>query len=163
MRERGWYDRKGVTVLEGKWQDFVGTQLLEDMPFDAVYTDTFSEEYEGEEQIYTRLDLLTRVAPPDLRLFFDRLPKLLAGPNARFSFFNGLGATSTYNAFLADTMLTAARCAFLRCVYALSGSSPLRTWHRRGVGRYRCCHARRGAMGQHARVLRYEAISATRL
>ncbi|KAH8988028.1 S-adenosyl-L-methionine-dependent methyltransferase [Lactarius akahatsu] len=76
MRERGWYDRKGVVVLEGKWQDFVGTELLEDMTFDAVYTDTFSEEYE------------------DLRLFFDHLPKLLAGPNARFSFFNGLGATN---------------------------------------------------------------------
>ncbi|KAI9437714.1 hypothetical protein H4582DRAFT_2111855 [Lactarius indigo] len=76
MRERGWYDRKGVIVLEGKWQDFVGTKILEDMMFDAVYTDTFSEEYE------------------DLRLFFDHLPKLLAGPNARFSFFNGLGATN---------------------------------------------------------------------
>ncbi|KAH9083366.1 hypothetical protein EDB83DRAFT_2328861 [Lactarius deliciosus] len=74
MRERGWYDRKGVIVLEGKWQDFVGTELLEDMTFDAVYTDTFSG--------------------GNLRLFFDHLPKLLAGPNARFSFFNGLGATS---------------------------------------------------------------------
>ena len=101
MRERGWYDRKGVTVLEGKWQDFVGTKLLEDMQFDAVYTDTFSEEYEGEEHVHTRLNLLTRAAPQDLRLFFDRLPKLLAGPNARFSFFNGLGATSTYITFLA--------------------------------------------------------------
>jgi len=45
MRERGWYDRKGVTVLEGKWQDFVGTKMLEGMRFDAVYMDTFSEEY----------------------------------------------------------------------------------------------------------------------
>jgi protein arginine N-methyltransferase 2 len=94
MRERGWYDRKGVVVLEGKWQDFVGTNLLEDMVFDMVYTDTFSEEYEGDEQVCTCLYLLTRVAPPDLRLFFDHLPKLLAGPSARFSFFNGLGATS---------------------------------------------------------------------
>jgi|SRR5712671_7118703 len=48
MRERGWYDKKGVTVLEGKWQDFAGTKTLEDMVFDVVYTDTFSEEYEGE-------------------------------------------------------------------------------------------------------------------
>ena len=48
MREQGWYDRKGVTVLEGKWQDFVGTKTLEGMAFDAVYTDTFSEEYGGE-------------------------------------------------------------------------------------------------------------------
>jgi protein arginine N-methyltransferase 2 len=48
MREQGWYDRKGVIVLEGKWQDFVGTKMLEDMAFDAVYTDTFSEDYGGE-------------------------------------------------------------------------------------------------------------------
>jgi protein arginine N-methyltransferase 2 len=47
MREQGWYDKKGVTVLEGKWQDFVGTKILEHMVFDVVYTDTFSEEYEG--------------------------------------------------------------------------------------------------------------------
>jgi len=49
MRERGWYDKKGVIILEGKWQDFVvGTKTMEDMVFDIVYTDTFSEEYEGE-------------------------------------------------------------------------------------------------------------------
>ncbi|KAF8482807.1 S-adenosyl-L-methionine-dependent methyltransferase [Russula ochroleuca] len=76
MREQGWYDKKGVTILEGKWQDFVGTTMLEGMAFDAVYTDTFSEEY------------------GDLRQFFDHVPKLLAGPDARFSFFNGLGATN---------------------------------------------------------------------
>ncbi|KAI0288539.1 S-adenosyl-L-methionine-dependent methyltransferase [Russula brevipes] len=76
MREQGWYDKKGVTVLEGKWQDFVGTEILEHMVFDVVYTDTFSEDYE------------------DLRRFFDHVPKLLDGPDARFSFFNGLGATN---------------------------------------------------------------------
>ncbi|KAI9507439.1 S-adenosyl-L-methionine-dependent methyltransferase [Russula earlei] len=75
MRERGWYDKKGVTILEGKWQDIVGTKTL-DMAFDAVYTDTFSEEYE------------------DLRRFFDHVPKLLASPDSRFSFFNGLGASN---------------------------------------------------------------------
>jgi hypothetical protein len=47
MREQGWYDKKGVTILEGKWQDFVGTEVLEGMEFDAVYTDTFSEDYGG--------------------------------------------------------------------------------------------------------------------
>jgi protein arginine N-methyltransferase 2 len=58
MRERGWYDKKGVVVLEGKWQDFVGTKLLNDMDFDVVYTDTFSEEYEGAEQVCRRLNSL---------------------------------------------------------------------------------------------------------
>lgn len=50
MREQGWHDKKGVTVLEGKWQDFVGTEMLEGVVFDAVYTDTFSEDYGGEAQ-----------------------------------------------------------------------------------------------------------------
>ena len=30
----------------------------------------------------------------DLQEFFNHLPDLLSGPEARFSFFNGLGATS---------------------------------------------------------------------
>jgi type IV protein arginine methyltransferase len=51
MREQGWYDKEGVTILEGKWQDFVGIEMFKDMVFDAVYTDTFSEEYEGEVQM----------------------------------------------------------------------------------------------------------------
>jgi len=45
MRTKGWYNRPGVTILEGKWQDFVETKLLEDGGFDIVYTDTFSEDY----------------------------------------------------------------------------------------------------------------------
>ena len=32
----------------------------------------------------------------DLRQFFDHVPKLLAGTDARFSFFNGLGAISMF-------------------------------------------------------------------
>jgi hypothetical protein len=47
MREQGWYDKKGVIILEGKWQDFVDAKILDDVVFDVVYTDTFSEEYEG--------------------------------------------------------------------------------------------------------------------
>ena len=47
MRERGWFDKPGVRILEGKWQDFVGTDALQAGGFDVVYTDTFSEDYEG--------------------------------------------------------------------------------------------------------------------
>ena len=32
----------------------------------------------------------------DLKQFFEHLPDLLAGPESRFSFFNGLGATSKH-------------------------------------------------------------------
>lgn len=48
MRELGWYERRGVTILEGKWQDFVESEeLLSVGGFDVIYTDTFSEDYQG--------------------------------------------------------------------------------------------------------------------
>ncbi|KAF8973226.1 arginine methyl transferase [Flammula alnicola] len=82
MREKGWYEREGVTILEGRWQDFIdGPALLSSGGFDVVYTDTFSENYS------------------DLRQCFEHLPDLLADGDSRFSFFNGLGAT---NAFFYD-------------------------------------------------------------
>jgi len=66
-----------VVVLEGKWQDFIeDDKLLSHGGFDIVYTDTFSEEYS------------------DLYQFFEHVPNLLRNPSARFSWFNGLGATN---------------------------------------------------------------------
>ncbi|KAH7927140.1 hypothetical protein BV22DRAFT_1103868 [Leucogyrophana mollusca] len=77
MREQGWYEKAGVVILEGKWQDFIESEaLLGYGGFDAIYTDTFSEDYEA------------------LHDFFKHLPDLLAGPDSKFSFFNGLGATN---------------------------------------------------------------------
>ncbi|EDQ99484.1 arginine methyl transferase [Laccaria bicolor S238N-H82] len=81
MRDLGWYDKLGVQILEGKWQDFINADgnesvLLDGGGFDVIYTDTFSEDYS------------------DLHRFFEHLPDLLAGPESRFSFFNGLGATN---------------------------------------------------------------------
>ncbi|KAL4242833.1 RMT2/GAMT Methyltransferase [Abortiporus biennis] len=77
MRELGWYDKPGVTILEGKWQDFMESEKLYGVGgFDVVYTDTFSEDYS------------------ELKRFFQSVPDLLAGPESRFSFFNGLGATN---------------------------------------------------------------------
>lgn len=77
MKDTGWYEKKGVKVLEGRWQDFVhGDELLMVGGFDVIYTDTFSESYQ------------------DLQEFFEILPDLLRGSASRFSFFNGLGATN---------------------------------------------------------------------
>ncbi|KAI0819972.1 hypothetical protein BC628DRAFT_1399708 [Trametes gibbosa] len=77
MRAQGWYDKPGVKILEGKWQDFVESEeVLSVGGFDVVYTDTFSEDYAA------------------LHLFFGHVPDLLAGPESRFGFFNGLGATN---------------------------------------------------------------------
>ncbi|KAH9858826.1 hypothetical protein C2E23DRAFT_800271 [Lenzites betulinus] len=77
MRAQGWYDKPGVKILEGKWQDFVESdEVLSVGGFDVVYTDTFSEDYAA------------------LHRFFSHVPDLLAGPESRFGFFNGLGATN---------------------------------------------------------------------
>jgi len=75
MKEQGWYQKPGVKILECKWQDSI-QDLLAVGGFDVVYTDTFSEDYNA------------------LRAFFELVPDLLAGPESRFSFFNGLGATN---------------------------------------------------------------------
>ncbi|KAG7098635.1 hypothetical protein E1B28_000552 [Marasmius oreades] len=75
MKNRGWYGKAGVKILEGTWQTQMA-ELIEMGGFDVVYTDTFSEGYR------------------DLRDFFEHLPDLLSGPQSRFGFFNGLGATN---------------------------------------------------------------------
>ena len=49
MRSQGWYEKPGVKILEGKWQDFVDSdERLAVGGFDVIYTDTFSEDYSGE-------------------------------------------------------------------------------------------------------------------
>ena len=48
MRQMGWYDKENVLILEGRWQDFIESdKLLGIGGFDAIYTDTFSENYKG--------------------------------------------------------------------------------------------------------------------
>lgn len=47
MRHTGWYEKPGVTVLEGRWQDFIESDILMSEGFDIIYTDTFSEQYGG--------------------------------------------------------------------------------------------------------------------
>ncbi|KIK46916.1 hypothetical protein CY34DRAFT_344694 [Suillus luteus UH-Slu-Lm8-n1] len=77
MKDQGWYDKKGVSILEGKWQDCIASGALQGFgKFDVIYTDTFSENYS------------------ELHKFFKHLRDLLASSESRFSFFNGLGATN---------------------------------------------------------------------
>ncbi|KAF9227414.1 arginine methyl transferase [Gyrodon lividus] len=90
MRKRGWHEKAGVKVLEGKWQDVLSNKEFLDLgKFDIVYTDTFAENYD------------------ELHKFFKRLPDLLDGPDARFSFFNGLAAT---NALFYDVYTRVSDC-----------------------------------------------------
>ncbi|KAF9012370.1 arginine methyl transferase [Cyathus striatus] len=77
MKETGWFEKPGVKILQGKWQDYVESDILLGFGgFDIIYTDTFSEDYES------------------LRQFFEHIPDLMLGTDSRFSFFNGLGATN---------------------------------------------------------------------
>ncbi|KAF8585894.1 hypothetical protein K439DRAFT_1409609 [Ramaria rubella] len=77
MQTNGWYEKNGVNILEGRWQDFIESgEIYGEGGWDVVFVDTFAENYE------------------ELKKFFDIVPDLLDGPDARFSFFNGLGATN---------------------------------------------------------------------
>jgi type IV protein arginine methyltransferase len=72
MRENGWYEKPGVVIHEGKWQDVLPT--LGDVVFDAIYFDTFAEEYKA------------------LREFFSEWVVQFLDSEGKMSFFNGMGA-----------------------------------------------------------------------
>lgn len=104
MRSTGWFSKPGVEVFEGRWQDFIVPEKIEALlgeegGFDVVYTDTFSEGYGGEFQssfyLFGFMGLIF-VLSTDLYEFFEHLGDLMSGQDAKFSFFNGLGATSTF-------------------------------------------------------------------
>ncbi|KAH0827809.1 arginine methyl transferase [Lanmaoa asiatica] len=90
LEENGWHKKSGVKILKGKWQDVLPSdEFLGLGKFDVVYTDTFAERYD------------------ELHKFFKRLPELLDGSDARFSFFNGLAAT---NALFYDVYTRVSDC-----------------------------------------------------
>ncbi|KAG5989866.1 Arginine N-methyltransferase 2 [Claviceps pusilla] len=61
-------------IWAGKWQEVVPKLLEQGEVYDAIYFDTFGEDY------------------PQLRMFFMEYVPGLMDQNGRFSFFNGLGA-----------------------------------------------------------------------
>ncbi|EHL02822.1 S-adenosyl-L-methionine-dependent methyltransferase [Glarea lozoyensis ATCC 20868] len=61
-------------TYEGKWQDVLPTLLETGYTYDAIYFDTFGEDYSA------------------LKLFFTEFVPGLLDENGRFGFFNGLGA-----------------------------------------------------------------------
>ncbi|KAE8180485.1 hypothetical protein CF335_g9235, partial [Tilletia laevis] len=76
LRQKEWADREGVEIVEKRWEEAL---LDPDLgSFDVVYFDTYSQDYK------------------DLKKFFDEVPALLNGPNARFSFFHGLAGTNDF-------------------------------------------------------------------
>jgi protein arginine N-methyltransferase 2 len=74
MRSKGWYEKPGVVIHEGKWQHVMPKLVEEGLTFDAIYYDTFAESYS------------------DFRDFFSEQVIGLLEPEGRWSFFNGMGA-----------------------------------------------------------------------
>ena len=74
MREDGWYDKPNVKIHEGRWQDAVPNIIDQGILFDAIYFDTFAEDYKA------------------LRDFFSDCIIGLLDDGGKFGFFNGLGA-----------------------------------------------------------------------
>lgn len=106
MRKQGVYDWPNVHILEGRWQDWLqGEKIsevieLSDGGFDSIFVDTFAEGYEGEG------GALFSMLIADLKAFFEVLPDILEAENGRFSFWNGLGATSEYSLHIIENLLS---------------------------------------------------------
>ncbi|EGC46408.1 arginine N-methyltransferase [Histoplasma capsulatum var. duboisii H88] len=74
MKKKGWHERPGVTIHEGRWQDVLPKLIDEGKTFDAIYYDTFAETYSN------------------FREFFSEQVIGLLEPNGKWGFFNGMGA-----------------------------------------------------------------------
>ena len=105
IKKRGFDQKPGVRILEGRWQDWCKDDKLEDLlkgteesggGFDVVFIDTFAEGYEGVSESIAQeiFCILIVLCETELKDFFDVLPNILASPESVFSFWNGLGATS---------------------------------------------------------------------
>jgi protein arginine N-methyltransferase 2 len=81
MKDQGWYAKPGVVVHEGRWQDIVSGLVEKGEMFDAIYFDTFAEEYKALREFFTEsvIGLLDPAGGSD-------------GEGGKFGFFNGMGA-----------------------------------------------------------------------
>lgn len=73
MSKNGWDKKQSVTVHAGTWQDTISRLVEENITFDAIYFDTFAEDYKA------------------FREFFTEHVIALLKPDGRFGFFHGLG------------------------------------------------------------------------
>lgn len=71
MKRKGWEKKPGVRVEFGRWQEALPKLIEEGVKFDAIFFDTYGEEYD------------------DMRRFHAMLPKLLR-TGGIYSYFNGM-------------------------------------------------------------------------
>lgn len=74
MKRKGWHEKPGVQIHEGRWQDVLPALVEKGETFDAIYYDTFAESYE------------------DFRGFLSEQVIGLLDPDGLWGFFNGMGA-----------------------------------------------------------------------
>ena len=74
MRANGWFEKPGVHVHQGRWQDVVPKLIEDGVVLDGMYYDTFAEDYKA------------------LRDFFNEAVIGLLDSNGLFGFYHGLGA-----------------------------------------------------------------------
>lgn len=74
MKRKGWHEKPGVQIHEGRWQDILPGLVEQGEMFDAIYYDTFAESYS------------------DFREFFTEQVIGLLGQEGRWGYFNGMGA-----------------------------------------------------------------------
>ncbi|EAW06405.1 protein-arginine N5-methyltransferase [Aspergillus clavatus NRRL 1] len=74
MKRRGWHEKPGVHIHEGRWQDILPALVAQGETFDAIYYDTFAESY------------------ADFREFFSEQVIGLLEQEGKWGFFNGMGA-----------------------------------------------------------------------
>ena len=74
LRDEGWYDKPNVTVHEGRWQDVLPKLAEQGVVLDAIYYDTFAEDYSA------------------LKEFFSENVIQLLDDKGLFGWYNGLGA-----------------------------------------------------------------------
>lgn len=81
MKDQGWYEKPGVVVHEGRWQDIVPSLVEQGEMFDAIYFDTFAEDYKALREFFTEyvIGLLDPAGGVN-------------GEGGKFGFFNGMGA-----------------------------------------------------------------------
>ena len=74
MRRKSWHEKPGIHIHHGKWQDVLPSLVADGVTFDAIYYDTFAEDYS------------------DFRDFFNEQVIGLLEEGGRWGFFNGMGA-----------------------------------------------------------------------
>jgi protein arginine N-methyltransferase 2 len=74
MKRKGWAEKPGVVIHEGRWQDILPALVAQGLTFDAIYYDTFAESY------------------ADFREFFSEQVIGLLEQEGKWGFFNGMGA-----------------------------------------------------------------------